>query len=176
MIRCRRGSECFVPLIKMRTGNVEAFVTFCQRVPHALGTFSRLCYLQGGFKPLPLVRFVYPLLFGILVLTASTASAQEAAVRVPAEQMPSGYMLESAYPNPFNPSATIGFAVVRTQDVELSLYNALGRKVRTLFSGQVQGQTRFEAQVNGEGLPSGLYLVRLVGDSFSTTRRVTLLK
>jgi len=122
------------------------------------------------------VRLVYALLFGILMLTASTASAQEDAERVSPDQMPSGYMLESAYPNPFNPTATIGFAVVRTQNVELGLYNALGRKVRTLFSGRVQGQTRFEAQVNGEGLPSGLYLVRLVGDSFSTTRRVTLLK
>ena len=122
------------------------------------------------------MRLVYALLFGILMLTASTASAQEDAERVSPDQMPSGYMLESAYPNPFNPTATIGFAVVRTQNVELGLYNALGRKVRTLFSGRIQGQTRFEAQVNGEGLPSGLYLVRLVGDSFSTTRRVTLLK
>ncbi len=122
------------------------------------------------------MRFFYAALFGMLMLTASTAFAQEAAVRIGLDQMPSGFLLESAYPNPFNPSATIGFAVVRTQDVELGLYNALGRKVRTLFAGRVQGQTRFEAQVNGEGLPSGLYLVRLVGDSFSTTRRVTLLK
>ena len=110
------------------------------------------------------------------MLTANSASAQEAAVRVSQDQMPSGYMLESAYPNPFNPSATIGFAVLQTQNVELGLYNALGRKVRTLFSGRVQGQARFEAQVSGEGLPSGLYLVRLVGENFSTTRRVTLLK
>ncbi len=110
------------------------------------------------------------------MLSASTVYAQEADVRVPAAEMPSGYMLENAYPNPFNPTATIGFAVVRTQSVELGLYNALGRKVRTLFSGRVQGQTRFEAQVDGEGLPSGLYLVRLVGENFSTTRRVTLLK
>lgn len=122
------------------------------------------------------MRLTHAILFGILMLVASTASAQEAAVRVGADQMPSGYILESAYPNPFNPSATIGFAVVRTQDVELGLYNALGRKVRTLYAGRVQGQTRFEAQVTGEGLPSGLYLVRLVGESFSTTRRVTLLK
>ncbi len=110
------------------------------------------------------------------MLSASTASAQEAAVRVSSEQMPGGYMLESAYPNRFNPSATIGFAVLRTQDIEVGLYNALGRKVRTLFTGRVQGQTRFETQISGSGLPSGLYLVRLVGESFSTTRRVTLLK
>lgn len=122
------------------------------------------------------MKHFYAILFGILLLTASTVSAQEAAVRVSSEQMPSGYMLESAYPNPFNPTATIGFAVARTQDVEVGLYNALGRKVRTLFTGRVQGQTRFETQIIGSGLPSGLYLVRLVGENFSTTRRVTLLK
>lgn len=110
------------------------------------------------------------------MLTASTVSAQETEVRVGAEQMPNGYMLENAYPNPFNPSATIGFAVVRSQSVELALYDALGRKVRSLFNGAAEAGTRVEAQINGEGLPSGLYLVRLVGDNFSTTRRVTLLK
>lgn len=92
------------------------------------------------------------------------------------EQMPSGYLLESVYPNPFNPSASVGFAVTRAQRVELALYDALGRKVRTLFGGVVQPTTRYEAQVDGSGLPSGLYLVRLTGDGFSTTRRVTLLK
>lgn len=153
-------------------------VTLFSSRTQALGTFFRLCYLYHGFKRLTpaQLRLFYAILFGILMLTATTASAQEDAERVALAQMPSGYMLESAYPNPFNPRATIGFAVVRTQEVELGLYNALGRKVRTLFSGRVQGQTRFEAQVSGDGLPSGLYLVRLVGENFSTTRRVTLLK
>ncbi len=92
------------------------------------------------------------------------------------EQMPNGYLLESVYPNPFNPSATVGFAVARTQRVEVALYDALGRKVRTLFAGTVQANTRFETRVDGSGLPSGLYLIRFSGDGFSTTRRATLLK
>ncbi|MDX1440226.1 MAG: T9SS type A sorting domain-containing protein [Rubricoccaceae bacterium] len=121
------------------------------------------------------MRLFYAIAFGFLLM-ATAASAQETEVRVTAEQMPNGYLLENAYPNPFNPTATIGFAVVRAQDVELALYDALGRKVRSLYNGTVEAGTRVEAQVNGEGLPSGLYLIRLVGESFSTTRRVTLLK
>lgn len=121
------------------------------------------------------MRLFYAIVFGLLVLTIP-ASAQEAEVRIGVEQMPNGYMLENAYPNPFNPTAVVGFAVAHTQVVELALYDALGREVRSLYAGTAQAGTRIEAQINGEGLPSGLYLVRLVGESFSTTRRVTLLK
>lgn len=92
------------------------------------------------------------------------------------DQMPNGYLLESAYPNPFNPSATIGFAVADAQDVDLGLYDALGRRVRDLYAGTVGANARTEVTINADGLPSGLYLVRLNGESFSTTRQVTLLK
>lgn len=99
----------------------------------------------------------------------------EALATVGPEQMPNGFLLESAYPNPFSTGATVGFAVTHSQRVEVGLYDALGRKVRTLFNGAVQGGVRHEARVESAGLPSGLYLVRLVGDAFSTTRRVTVL-
>ena len=90
--------------------------------------------------------------------------------------MPNGYLLESVYPNPFSSNATVGFAVTRPQRVEVALYDALGRKVRTFFNNTVQAGTRYEAQMDASGLPSGLYLVRLAGDAFSTTRRVTVLR
>lgn len=120
-----------------------------------------------------------------LALAAGQARAQQVRTGAPEtaaqlvigpEQMPSGYLLEPVYPNPFNPSATVGFAVARTQRAEVALYDALGRKVRTLFAGTLQANTRFETQVDGSGLPSGLYLIRFSGDGFSTTRRATLLK
>jgi hypothetical protein len=99
----------------------------------------------------------------------------EALATVGPEQMPNGFLLESAYPNPFSASATVGFAVTRAQRVEVGLYDALGRKVRSVFNGAVQSGVRYEARLESSGLPSGLYLVRLVGDTFSTTRRVTVL-
>ena len=92
------------------------------------------------------------------------------------EQMPDGFVLEQAYPNPFNPSATIGFAVADAQEVRLELYDALGRQARSLFVGTIPANVRQEVQIDASGLPSGVYLVRLQGSSFSTTRRVTLLK
>lgn len=92
------------------------------------------------------------------------------------EQMPDGYLLENAYPNPFNPQATVGFAVGQTQAVQVTLHDALGRSVRTLFTGTAPANTRQEVQIDGSSLPSGLYLVRMSGADFTATRRVTLLK
>ena len=48
---------------------------------------------------------------------------------------PTGYTLEDAFPNPFDQSTTIHFSVERSQRVAVSLYDAVGRKVRTLYEG-----------------------------------------
>lgn len=146
---------------------------------------SALQNSSGCLATDPLRRLLLPLFALAVMLSLSTATyAQQArdaeadavALVVSADQMPNGYLLESVYPNPFNPTASVGFAVARTQRVEVGLYDALGRKVRTLFAGAVQANTRFEARVDGSGLPSGLYLIRFSGDGFSTTRRATLVK
>lgn len=130
------------------------------------------------------MRLRYVLVFAaVLALgAAAPAWAQQArgvpaaALAVGAEQMPNGYLLEPVHPNPFSATATVGFAVTRTQRVDLALYDALGRRVRSLFNGVVEANTRVEAVVDGRSLPSGLYLVRLAGSGFSTTRRATLLR
>ena len=90
--------------------------------------------------------------------------------------MPGDYLLEPVYPNPFSSTARVWFAAARAQRVDLALYDALGRRVRTLYAGPVEANVRFELQLDGRSLPNGLYLVRFAGDGFSTTRRVTLLR
>ena len=90
--------------------------------------------------------------------------------------MPQGYILDPAYPNPFNPSTTIGFAVAETQGVSMGLYDVLGRRIRDLFIGRVTANMNMQVSIEADGLPSGLYLVRLTGEAFAATRRVTLLK
>lgn len=129
------------------------------------------------------MRFRYALVFAALALAAAaSAQAQQARVGPAAAQvvgaahMPNGYLLEPVYPNPFSTTAAVGFAVTRAQRVDLALYDALGRRVRTLFNGTAEANARLEVVLDGRSLPSGLYLVRLTGTGFSTTRRVTLLR
>jgi large repetitive protein len=129
------------------------------------------------------LRLLYSLVLAALALMAvAPAQAQQArsgpalAQAVSPDQMPNGYLLEPVHPNPFSTTATVGFAVTRTQRVDLALYDALGRRVRTLYNGPAEANARLEVVLDGRNLPSGLYLVRLAGTGFSTTRRATLLR
>ena len=48
---------------------------------------------------------------------------------------PSEFALSQNYPNPFNPSTEISFSIDQALDINLSIYNMLGQKVRTLAEG-----------------------------------------
>ena len=48
---------------------------------------------------------------------------------------PAKFELAQNFPNPFNPTTDITFSIDRTANVDLSIYNMLGQKVRTLTSG-----------------------------------------
>jgi hypothetical protein len=66
--------------------------------------------------------------------------------------------------------------VARTQNVEVALYDMLGRQVATLFNGTLAAGAQREFTIDGTNLSSGTYVYRVVGENFSQTRRVTLLK
>ncbi len=93
-----------------------------------------------------------------------------------AVDVPGSYVLESAYPNPFNPSTTVRFSVAQSQNVTMTLYDALGRQVADLYDGYAEAN-RFESvRVDGSSLPSGTYTVRLEGDNVLGTTRIVLVK
>jgi len=51
------------------------------------------------------------------------------------DKMPDGFLLNQNYPNPFNPSTQIQFGVSKNTYATLTIFNALGEKVSTLFNG-----------------------------------------
>lgn len=85
-----------------------------------------------------------------------------------------------AYPNPFNPSATIRFDLVRDGVVTLRAYDVQGRLVRTIADGFVAAGTREVGwdgrDDSGRALPSGTYFLRLVAGTESRSRIVTIVK
>ncbi|MDP8208378.1 MAG: T9SS type A sorting domain-containing protein [Candidatus Electryonea clarkiae] len=93
---------------------------------------------------------------------------------------PTQYQLYSAYPNPFNPDVNITFDIPGITNVNLTVYDLLGRKVTTLLNRRTQPghHTVIWNSVSDSGIPvsSGLYFVRLESDSFSQTRKIVLLK
>ncbi len=90
--------------------------------------------------------------------------------------LPGTFVLEAAYPNPFNPSTNIRFAVRESQPVTLKLYDLMGREVELLFAGVPNAKESLLVKIDASGLQSGSYIVRLEGDSFTSSQKITLLK
>jgi len=90
-------------------------------------------------------------------------------------ELPSGFELEAAYPNPFNPSTTLRFTLETDAEIRLAVLDALGREVALVAEG-TYAAGRHEAIFDAEHLPSGLYLVRLESEGRVDSQRITLLK
>ena len=88
---------------------------------------------------------------------------------------PRGYVLENSYPDPFNPSTTIGYRLPVRSHVALLIFDVLGRKVATLVNEE-QNTGSYSISFNAAGLPSGVYFDRLEAGTFSETRKLLLLK
>ncbi|MEW5925527.1 MAG: T9SS type A sorting domain-containing protein, partial [Candidatus Zixiibacteriota bacterium] len=85
------------------------------------------------------------------------------------------YELSQNYPNPFNPITTIAYAVPKSGQVKLQVFNQIGQQVATLIDGnQVAGSYKIE--FNANDLPSGLYFYRMETEGFSKTMKMILMK
>lgn len=84
--------------------------------------------------------------------------------------------LSDAYPNPFNPSTRFSVTVPTRQDVTVAVYSLLGRQVQVLFDGPLEAQVPHAFSFDAGALPSGLYLYRVTGASFSATKPIMLVK
>ncbi|MGB0651275.1 MAG: M12 family metallo-peptidase [Rhodothermales bacterium] len=90
--------------------------------------------------------------------------------------LPEGFRLTSAYPNPFNPQATISFEVADTRPVSVRVYDSLGRERAVLADQHVFTAGAHSLTFEAADLPSGTYLVRMSVDAFSDVLAVTLFK
>ena len=95
--------------------------------------------------------------------------------------LPQEFALEAAYPNPFNASVQIPFAVWQSNTpVELTVHDVLGRTIRTLTSGTVAAGRHVlhwdGRNAAGEPVGSGAYLVQLRAGSQQAVGKVMLIK
>lgn len=87
--------------------------------------------------------------------------------------------LHPAAPNPFNPMTTLRYSLDRDARVSLTVYDAAGRRVRTVLSGRSPAAGNHEARWDGRddrgrAAPSGVYLVQLKTEGASQTQRILL--
>jgi len=94
--------------------------------------------------------------------------------------LPETFELAQNFPNPFNPTTTIRYALPRDSRVTLKVYNLLGEEIATLVNearpagfhvAVWDGRNQF-----GQTVASGIYVYRLVGEGNSISRKMAMLK
>jgi hypothetical protein len=83
--------------------------------------------------------------------------------------------LSQNFPNPFNPSTTISFALAQDAPVRLDVFNARGQLVQTLVDGNLAAGPHSVA-FDGNRLASGVYFYRMTAGTFSEIRKMVLVK
>ena len=86
------------------------------------------------------------------------------------------FSLAEAYPNPFNPQTRFQLSVMQDQRVKIHAYDLQGRRVATIFDGNMLAATPQTFTFEAGNLASGLYLITLEGAQFRTSMRVQLVK
>ncbi len=84
------------------------------------------------------------------------------------------------YPNPFNPTTTLQYELPEQTDVQMIIYDISGRKIKQ-WSCQNQQPGTYEiiwnsTDQNGNAVPSGVYIYRMVAGEFMESRKMVLMK
>ena len=91
--------------------------------------------------------------------------------------LPDYFHLYQNYPNPFNPETTIGFSIPANSNVSLKVYNILGKLVALLVNEEKEaGEYSISFNTSDYKLSAGVYFYRLDAGSFSSTKKLLLLK
>ena len=94
--------------------------------------------------------------------------------------VPRVFALFQNYPNPFNPVTQIRFSVPKRTKVEISVYNILGQKVKTLLNEELEAGN-YTSTWNGKDdkgydVSSGIYFYKLNSQEFSATKKMLLVR
>ena len=96
------------------------------------------------------------------------------------EVAPAVTALETAYPNPFNPSTTIKYSLKQASDVKIVIYNAKGQLVRTLVNGHKEAgyynATWIGNDDRGNRVASGIYLYKMITKDYVKVQKMMMIK
>jgi len=89
--------------------------------------------------------------------------------------IPEDILISSVYPNPFNPSTNIEFAIDKNMDINIGIYDINGRLIEELVDSNF---TRGIYSINWDAsvYPSGIYFVKIVSENMSSSQKLILMK
>lgn len=89
--------------------------------------------------------------------------------------IPAEFQLEQNYPNPFNPSTLISYSLPSNGNVSIKIYDVIGREVAELVN-DYQSAGKYVISFNSSDLSSGVYFYRLISSSFTSIKKMNLLR
>ncbi|MBT3760635.1 MAG: T9SS type A sorting domain-containing protein, partial [Candidatus Marinimicrobia bacterium] len=97
------------------------------------------------------------------------------------DAVPTQFTLNQNYPNPFNPNTTIEFSVPRATSLTITVYDIMGREVRTLVDNSNILEGYYSVvwdgmDSSGQIVSAGLYIYSLQGEGISITRKMIMMK
>ncbi len=91
-------------------------------------------------------------------------------------QIPKNFFLTQNYPNPFNPSTYIKFGLSEDADVNLRVYDMLGKFVSEIINSRRMSAGEYEVFFNAANLSSGTYIYTLTAGGKSVSKKMILVK
>ncbi len=91
------------------------------------------------------------------------------------QEVPREFNLFQNYPNPFNPVTNITFALPIASNVELKVYDILGKETATLVCSNLNAST-YVVPFDASALASGVYIYRITAGSFVDSKKMVLIK
>jgi hypothetical protein len=89
--------------------------------------------------------------------------------------IPSHFELLQNYPNPFNPTTTIQFSISEPSNINLKVFDLLGREMTTLVNGRMEAGAH-HVSFDASRLASGIYFYQLQAGTFLASKKLILLK
>ncbi len=157
----------------------DGFVDLPESFKPGNGTTVNRNVYSWSDKNVPTGVYYYRLrqidLDGAVHLTEAKEVNVAATTGVGDDKTPVAFALHQNYPNPFNPSTTIRYGLPQRSTVSLTVFNALGQRVRQLVNEE-QEAGYHEVKFDGTGLASGVYFYRLRAGGFVETKKFLFLQ
>ena len=94
--------------------------------------------------------------------------------------IPSNFKLEQNFPNPFNPQTRFNYTLPESGNIELGVYDAVGRRIYAFYNGYQQAGSHNAlwtgVDQNYNSVPSGIYFYRLKTETTTITKKMVLTK
>lgn len=90
-------------------------------------------------------------------------------------EVPTEASLSNNYPNPFNPSTRIEYAIPKNSFVTLKVYDNLGREITTLVS-EMKTAGKYSLDFHANNLAAGVYFYKITADNFTDVKKMILVK